>query len=313
MRWCRGALRLPAPGPPAGGRPLPGHPPPGRPLAGRPPRGTPTGAGRRQVALGLLLAELPQPVHDERGDGDDGHGRDRVPGQRDAVRDALPGTAQAVADQRDRGHPDGRADQAEDPEQQRGHLDEAGHDRHERAHHRQAPAHRHRPRAPAGEETFRPVDVGVGDEQVTAELVHQRPLTDASHRVRDEGTEQFRHRADDDHRHDAEMSLAGQDSREPERDLRRNRDAAGLEKAEEKDGGQACLAEKALHSSLLYSMQGTVPVRIGRGCESFNRRILGTGHGTAGRRRAAACGRGRGAAGGTPGGSRHSFRTRLRA
>ena len=231
------------------------------------------GTGRGEAALGRLLAELPQPVQHEGGDGDDGDGRDRVARQRDAVRDALPGAAQAVADQRDRGHPDGRANKAEHAEQQRGHLDEAGHDRHERAHHRQAAAHRDRPRSPAGEEPLRPVDVGVRDEQIAAEPVHQRPPTYPPHRVGDERADQFRHRADDDHRHDAEVPLAGQDPREPERDLRRDRDATGLEKAEEKHGRQACLAEKALHSSLLYRMRGTVPVGIGRGYASFNRRI----------------------------------------
>ena len=123
------------------------------------------------------------------------------------------------------------------------------------------------------EEALGPAHIRLGDQDIPPELVHQRPPAYPPHRVGDERADQFRHRADDDHRHDAEVPLTGQDPREPERDLRRNRDATGLEKAEEKHGRQACLAEKALHSSLLYRMRGTVPVGIGRGYASFNRRI----------------------------------------
>jgi hypothetical protein len=80
-----------------------------------------------------LAADFTNPVHDERRDSDDRHREDHVSGDGEPVRDALPGTADAVPDQGDHGHPGRRADQAEDPEQERWHLDAARNEGHERA------------------------------------------------------------------------------------------------------------------------------------------------------------------------------------
>ena len=201
-----------------------------------------------------LPADLTHPVHDEGGDSDDRHREDHVSGDGEPVRDALPRTADPVADQRDHGHPDRRADEAEDAEEKRRHLAEASHDGHEGPHHRQRTADRDRPYAPPGEEALRPVDVRLGDQQVTAEPVHERPLAHPPYAIGNKRADKFGDRSHHDHQDDVEVSLAGQYPREPEGDLGGNRDAARLKEPEQEDGGVTPLGEKTLHRSLLYSM-----------------------------------------------------------
>jgi hypothetical protein len=105
---------------------------------------------------------------------------------------------------------------------------------------------------PTGEEPLRAVDVGIRDQQVPAEPADQRPLADPAHRVGHERADELGHRPDDDHGDDVEMPLTSQHPGEAECDLRGNRYAARLKEPEQEDCGEAELAEKALHSSLLY-------------------------------------------------------------
>jgi hypothetical protein len=118
----------------------------------------------------------------------------------------------------------------------------------------QRTAERDRPYTAPGDETLGPVDVRLGDQQVTAIPAHERPFTGPPDAVGDERAEELGDRSHHDDRHDIEVPLAGQHSGEPEGDLRGNRDAARLKEPEQENRGVAPVDEKALHRSLLYSM-----------------------------------------------------------
>src|SRR5262249_57956606 len=119
---------------------------------------------------------------------------------------------------------------------------------------RQRRADRARPYAPASEKPPPPVDVRLGDQQVTAESVHERPLANPPYAVGNERADEFGDRSHHDHEDDVEVSLTGKYPGEPEGDLGGNRDAARLKEPKQEDRGVTPLGEKALHRSLLYSM-----------------------------------------------------------
>src|SRR5205814_7335156 len=101
------------------------------------------------------------------------------------------------------------------------------------------------------------------DQQVTAVPLHERPLTDPSYAIGDERAEELGDGSHHDDGHDIEVSLGGQHPGEPEGDLRGNRHTARLEAPEQEDRGVAPVDEKALHSTLLYSMISGAPAAGG--------------------------------------------------
>src|ERR1700761_7601593 len=195
------------------------------------------GDGRRRDSLLVFLrpfppfpADGPQPDDHEGHERDPHHRHDHVPEDRDVVLDALPGTAQAVADGRQRARVDHRADRAEQREPQRRHLDQARDDRREGPDDRDHAAHRDRPGALPVQEALGPVHVAAGDQHVPADLVHQGAAAPAAHRERGERPGQF-----------------GQRPGEAEGDLRGDRDAARFQEAEQDERAVTGRGEETLH------------------------------------------------------------------
>ena len=145
--------------------------------------------------------------------------------------DLGPLAAERVPERGEHGRVDDRADQAEDPEADRGDAHQAGHDRDEGPDEGQHPPYRDRPSAPALQEALGPAHVGLGHQHVAPELVHERLAAHPADRVRGVRPGEFGQRADDDDEGEVKMPLVGEHPGEAERDLGRDRDARRLEEA----------------------------------------------------------------------------------
>ena len=117
--------------------------------------------------------------------------------------------------------------------------------------------------AAAEEEPLDPVHVGLGDQQVPADPLDQPAAAQPPGVVGNEGTAELSQRAHDDDQDDVEVALVSQHTPEEERDLGRDRHAAGLEEAEQGQGRVARMDEKVLHGSLLYRIVPGAPDKNG--------------------------------------------------
>ena len=117
--------------------------------------------------------------------------------------------------------------------------------------------------SPARQPALGPVEVPRGEQHVPPEPVDERPAPDPSDSVGGGRPRELRHDAHAEHDGEIQPARRGQHAGEPERDLGRDRHAAGLGEGEKDERGVARLSEEVLHA----------PICIDPGPRSSRRRV----------------------------------------
>ena len=173
---------------------------------------------------------------------------EHVAGDREVVRDALPLVADLVSDRGEGARVDDGADEVEDLEAPEGHLGRPGDDRRERAHDGHGAADRHGELPPARQPALGAVEIPRGEEDVPAETFDERPASDPSDTEGGRRPGELGHDAHAEHEREIQPARRGEHAGEPERDLRRDRHAAGLGEGEKDERGVARFSEEVLHA-----------------------------------------------------------------
>ena len=103
----------------------------------------------------------------------------------------------------------------------------------------------------AREPALGPVEVPRGEQHVPPEPVDEWPAPDPSYRVGRGRSRELRRDAHEQDDGEVEPARRGQHAGEPERDLGRDRHAAGLGEGEQDERGVARLGEEVLHDPYL--------------------------------------------------------------
>jgi hypothetical protein len=192
-------------------------------------------------SVGAFPPELTHSVDYHHYERDHDEADDHVAGIAEGLVELGPLAAERVADAGQRDDVDQRADQVEDPEPHRRDLHDPGHDRREGSDEREHARDRQRPRAPAHEEPLGPVHVALGDQDVPAPAVHQRPSAGPAHPVGDERADHLGRGSQDDDQDEARVAArghvpGGDRTAQQEREFGGDRDAHRLKHAEQDDG-----------------------------------------------------------------------------
>src|SRR5579875_279947 len=163
---------------------------------------------------------------DDDNDRDDGEHAEHVTGVAEAVHDALPLRADAVADPGHGAVPYQTARGGEDAESNEGYLGDPGGDGDEVADERDKPAAEDAEAGVALVPSFGPVEIVVGEQQVLAVPVHNPPPERAAKHPRNEGADHLSCGTNHDDGGKVKTALGSEHAGEAHRELRGGRHAA---------------------------------------------------------------------------------------